>query len=223
MTLGIAMTLTDGVLLVVDGRLTWPMIAGAPPNDNVNKIHRLAENVAAISFGVVQATDIALHQLESLLPSAFSIDEVRLHVDSSVSAGWRYLMTHLAPDVDRNHPKMRAALIVGGLVGNQPFIAGAIDRPDGRDPAITRTDKFNFYMLGGEEQHARDFFATKAGEAVRNFETKQGTGIVNGLVNALINSAKETIRFVEAQEPDVGGIIHYAVIRKNFPYTTGQL
>lgn len=75
MTLGIAMTLADGALLVVDGRQTRPMIAGAPPNDNVNKIHRLAENVAAISVGVVEATDIALRLLESLLPTAFSLDE----------------------------------------------------------------------------------------------------------------------------------------------------
>src|ERR1051326_1978565 len=132
--------------------------AGAPPKDNINKIHKLAENVAAISFGVVQATDIALRQLESLLPTASSLDQIRLHVDSSVSTGWRYLMTNLAPDVDRNHPTMRAALIVGGLLGNQPFIAGAIDRPDGREPAITRTDKFNYYMLGGEEQRAQNFF-----------------------------------------------------------------
>lgn len=223
MTLGIAMTLSDRALLVVDGRQTRPMIAGAPPNDNVNKIHRVAENVAAISVGVVQATDIALRLLGSLLPTAFTLDEVCLHVDSSVSAGWRYLMTNLAPDVNRNHPKMRAALIVGGLVGNEPFIAGAIDRPDGRDPATTRTDKFNYYMVGGEEQRAQDFFVTKAVEAVRNFETKPGTGIVNDLVTALLNGAKETIRFVEAQEPDVGGIIHYAIIRKNLPYTTGQL
>src|SRR5215213_2813817 len=212
-----------GRYLLLMGRQTRPMIAGAPVNDNVNKIHRLAENVAAISFRVVQATDIALRQLESLLPTAFNLDEVRLHVDSSVSTGWRYLMTNLARDVDRNHPKMRAALILGGLIGNQPFIVGVIDRPDGREPAITRTDTFNYYMLGGEEQRAQDFFAAKAVEAVRNFETKPGTGTVNGLVNALLNGAKETIRFVEAQEPDVGGVIHYTLIRKHFPYTTGQL
>lgn len=40
---------------------------------------------------------------------------------------------------------------------------------------------------------------------------------MNDLVNALLNGAKETIRFVEAQAPDVGGVIHYTVIRKNFP------
>lgn len=223
MTIGIAITLTDGVLFVADGRLTRPMGTGAPLNDSVNKIHRLAENMSAISFGISLATRAALGQLVLALPKASSLDDVQSYVDNSSIAGWRDLMADLSPEVDINHPTMRSALVVGGILGDQPFIMGVLERPDGRVPASTTTNEFNFYVLGGEDQDAQGFFTHRVSKVLADYQANSGVGVMNNLVSGLLNSAEETIRFVEKEDSSVGGIIHYAIIRRNFPYTAGQL
>jgi hypothetical protein len=225
MTIGIAMTLEDGVLLVADGRRTRPQAKtiNTPPKDNVNKIHTISENVAAISFGVKQATDEALRLFRATLPNTSTLDDVRVHLERSVDAAWHDLMSSLAPEVNRNHPTMRAALLVAGLFANQPFMVATLYHPNGHVSPVMRTDKFSLIVLGGEEQESQQFFTTLATDAVQRFSASPGTGTVNLLITALLASAQKTIRFVQQNDPDVGGIIHYVVIRRNCPYTAGQL
>lgn len=71
------------------------------------------------AIGIIQATDVAIAQLESSLSVTSNLDDLRRSVDDSVSVGWQYLINNLGTDVDRDHPTMRAALIVGGLVSDQ--------------------------------------------------------------------------------------------------------
>lgn len=219
MTIGIAVTLNDGVLLIADGRRTRPLVAGQPPADDINKIFQLNSTVGAIIFGVAQATDVALASLRSTFSSSMSPDVIAGLAENSVNLGWHDLMRRIADDVDVAHRAIKVGLVLGGIANNQPFITGALKHIDGGN-SVLETSEHKFIVLGGEEQNARAEFNARAERAVNQFGGLPGTTLMSDLVSGLLQSAADTIRFVGSRVPDVGGTIRFAVIRKGYPFTT---
>jgi 20S proteasome alpha/beta subunit len=222
MTVGIAITLEDGVLLVADGRRSRPLVNGAPPEDNVNKIYQIDSKIAAITFGVEQGTDVALDHLRSNLSGDLSPQQLCVLVENSVDFGWANLLSRLGADVDRRHRTIRVGLVVGGLAAALPFVSGALKHVDNGN-SIVEVGPYKSIVLGGEEQNATREFDSRSSRAVQQFASIPGGGLMNSLVNGLLSSAEETIRLVAENNPEVGGTIRYAVIRRDFPYTTGAL
>src|SRR5467141_1267918 len=125
MTVGIAATFPGGVVLVADGRRSYPL-ANTPHIDDANKLTQVTPTVFAISFGVQQATDPAVAHLVSHAKSSDDPEVFAALVEESVLVGWSCFEQRLSPNVDRAHKAVRAALIVGGLMNGTPFLASAL-------------------------------------------------------------------------------------------------
>jgi hypothetical protein len=231
MTIGIAIGLEDGALLVADGRSTRPFGDAEPPTDDNNKIDQVAPLIGAISFGFRQATENSISVLRNHLVgnANYGPQEIQQLVYSSVDFGWEFLINHrLEGDYDLYHPAMKAALIVAGLVADIPFVTGTLVRANPEVPGTNKhhtllhTDPHNFFILGGEQQGAEDDFARRALEAYNNYRIGPA-GSLNTFVPALRDAAAETIQMVAKVNPEVGGTIHYACIRQGSGYTAGSL
>lgn len=217
MTIGIGVTLPDGALLVADGRRTWPLANGRPPMDDIDKIEQVHSTVYAIPFGIIQATDCALVYLRERFTASSTLKGFASLLDESVNKGWTYLISNLDKSIDPNQRFMRAALITGGIVANQPFIAGCL-YGSGIDPSLALHEglAYQVFMLGGEEQHAIERFTEASGRSIpSSWQAKAGP--VNTTVKALLGSAESTIRAVSSQNSEIGGAVRYAVIRSGFP------
>lgn len=229
MTLGITVKLNDGALLVVDGRRTFPL-ANRPPDDNRVKIFRITPQIAAIAVGVVQATDeIALPDLRASMKGAASPHQIQQYVITSVRAGWNNMLGRLL-GVDPFHEKIKAGLVVAGLAAHDtPFVTAALFSTD----PIQRTtdncathlglDPYSHVVMGTDQDNALKFFSPKLVEAIARHVTKPGDGVINKLVAAVREAARETIDRVAASTTDVGGTLRYACIRKGFEYKDGYL
>lgn len=126
MSIGIAMTLPDGVLLVADGRRTQPFVSENRHDNDVDKLEKISSTIYAISFGITHATDYALKIIGGACKKESTPERFGLLLNYSVRTGWIHLITNLAPDVDKNDPRMRAALVAGGIWGGEPFIASSL-------------------------------------------------------------------------------------------------
>jgi hypothetical protein len=219
MSIGIAVCLQDGALMVADGRQTAPMVSGWPViTDAANKIAKLTESVSCISFGLTQVTDSALQIVRPLLLTPTSPAQIMHEVERSVQFAWKAFYM-LAPDVDRTHPAMRAGLLVGGYLPEERggFIGGVLFRPDGHDVPMLRTRQFEFLVLGGEENGSQEIFKQVAGQNLAS-ATEPREGIYGSWVKSLLDAAVTAIRKIEQNNSTIGGVIRYAILRSGFPY-----
>lgn len=218
MSIGIAMTLPDGVLLVADGRRTQPFVSENRHDNDVDKLEKISSTIYAISFGITHATDYALKIIGGACKKESTPERFGLLLNYSVRTGWIHLITNLAPDVDKNDPRMRAALVAGGIWGGEPFIASSLYGTNINPQSILRKNcPFQCIVLGGEKQQAQEMFTRKAGDVIQSFSWEISIGPQNATVSELLVSAASTIREVESRNPDIGGTIRYAIVRKNFP------
>jgi hypothetical protein len=218
-TIAIVVCLQDGALLIADGRQTYPLVADAKVLNDVNKISVVGKTVASISFGISIATDKALWAIrDDVIEGATSPTEVLQEIERSVGIGWNFLLTNLAPDVNMAHRAMRAGMLVGGYLPMwSRFIGGVLFRPDAHDAPTLVTKPFGFIVLGAEENNSHQIFKQVADRNFRSI-TSSGAGIQNSYVKAFLAAGAATIREVERVNPEVGGIIRYAILRRNFPY-----
>jgi CubicO group peptidase (beta-lactamase class C family) len=120
----------------------------------------------------------------------------------------------LAPEVDRNHPAIRALIMAGGVSQGLPFVAGVERGPNGMQPAVLRTQPYEFLIRGGEESGAPQLFVSRAEAVLSTIDPSQFS---REAVTRIVDAAGETIRLVESVDPTVGGVVTYALIRDNEP------
>ena len=218
LTIGIALIVPDGVILVADGRQSHPQ--SSEPNagieDNIDKVVPLTEHVYAITFGIVQATNSATMSLKASLKHDLSPEHMRCEIDASIKLSWNQLLGELASDVDVNHPSMRAALIVGGISHDETFISASLQGTGVNQPPLLIKDSFQFIVLGGEQQQAKDHFAQQLEDIVRNHSWSFSEGPHNVFTRKIIQGANNTIQHIAELDPTIGGAVRYAVIRKGF-------
>jgi hypothetical protein len=233
MTIGIVLPLEDGVLLVADGRETYPHDPARSPTDNSNKIERITPTVGTISFGLIQATENAVITLRQSLTASpiYTPQQVHQSVLSSVRFGWNLLFAERWKDAGekRYDPTSRAALIVGGLAGTVPFASALLiyaDRATGgntEDSALV-LNPYIPIILCDEGERARDDFQARVAQVRAMYGTNPGDGLKNRIVMNLLDAASATISMIAARDmtKSVGGTNHYALIRRGHPYTMGH-
>ena len=218
MSIGIAVTLPGAVLLVSDSRRTLPLVPDAPPDDGVEKIRLIGANLGVIEFGVAYATEVAVTCLSAKLiarPNNF-VEAL----DECISAGWNSFVAALAPDVDRTHRAVRAALVSGGFDAGGIFIAGVLRDFATPNPTVVRRNLFNFIVLGGEELAAERDFNRRATAAIRRVDRKDADSL-HPIGEYMLEAAHETIRYVSRLDTTVGGSTRYAFLTANRPPRTG--
>lgn len=215
----------DGVVFAADGRRVHPQAKNSAAVDNeVDKLVCVGPTTFAIPFGVTQATDEALNILRERVHPGLSPEAFAHEVNSSVAAAWAFLNTRLATDVDPNHPSMRAALIVGGLAGQIPFLTAALHGPGiKQEPLLLKACDLQFILLGGEQYSASQFFTEETRRLLASITWNPAAGPLNPTVSAILEASANTIRHIESCDPTVGGTKRYAIIRSGFPIEKGVL
>lgn len=222
MSIGIALIVPDGVILVADGRRSRPQSSNLNPvvEDNTDKVVSLTEHVYAIPFGVAQATDLATMSLKASIKHNSSPEHIRCETDASVELGWNQLIRALASDVDVNHPTMRAALIVGGISQDDTFISASMQGTGVNQPPVLIKDSFQFIVLGGEQHQADTHFAQQL-KGIGKHQWSLSEGPHNKCTRKILQSANNTIRHIAELDPTIGGAVRYAIIRKGFSVFKG--
>jgi hypothetical protein len=217
MTIAIAVTLPDGVLLVADGKINKPFTGEIDGNDQ-DKIKEIKSSISAIELGVTYATNAAVIGLQSTeMDLATTSPETFLaELRNSVVSGWRTFIDLLAPDVDQNNDAMRAALVAGGIVAGVPFVGGVLCGNGQESSVLCKGPETHFVVLGGEQQNAQQFFERNALEALQSSAWLTHEGPMNDFTKALLDAAVDTIKMAEQADRTIGGTIRYQVIRNNF-------
>lgn len=224
MTIGIAVCLSDGALLIADGLVVLPFRENRILSTDDRKIIRIGSTLAAIAFGVVQGIEHALSAMNrSAFEIATSVADIETEIERCSLAGWRHLLSRLGPDVDPMHESIRLAFLVGGYMRIGPLgglILGTLYRPEGHDTPLIRTTENSLIVVGGENQDAQALFK-KYGQMEYDRLISSGSGVRNNIVNAYITAGIRTINEVSESNPRIGGTIRYTIIRQGFPITEG--
>lgn len=215
MTIGIALTLPDGALLVADGRRTYPPVSHKPPENDVDKLVRISPTIYAIPFGLFESTDFALHLLKRSLTEDCKPERFNTLARICVVTGWTHLLENSDKIVDQNKTPVMIALLAGGITVNEPFITSASYGTGATAESVFyKNDPFQFLILSEEEQ-GQDLFHQKVSN-IQHIPWDSNTGPINTTVKALLDAAGGIIRMVESKNPSIGGVIRYIVIRKGF-------
>ena len=217
MSIGIGLIIPGGVILIADGRQGQPQSLNPHVVDDIDKVVSLSDHIFAIPFGVVQATDPTILDLKLAIKSNSSPELIQYAVGTSIRVAWNQLLKKLASDVNINHPTMRAALIVGGLSHDFPFIAASLHGSGVTQKPILIKDSFEFIVLGGEEYEANIHFANQLQIIVKKYAWSFSEGPHNRNTKGILQAANNTIRNIEVRDSSIGGIIRYAIIRKGYP------
>jgi hypothetical protein len=224
MTIGIALTLEDGALLVADGMTTYLFndTERVLKQDN-EKIVRVGPSLAVIKFGVSQATELAVKGLKAVFDAGLdpSTQELEQLVDNCAKLSWDKIAEALEEKEYLDNSAMKVGLVAGGLAQGVPFICGALHYHNGQSQPVLKTGRGNSIVLGGEDQNARQMFNKPAGLIIDTMAGPPGTKPTDELIKALIDCAATTIRTLEKQDDSIGGTIRYALIRRGLGYQSG--
>jgi hypothetical protein len=222
MTVGIAVIIPEAVVLVADSRKSWPFDKGKSPVDDSEKIHVFNDKLAVISFGITQVTDIAVRLLHNQTFMEKSIPSIVSNVENSMQVAWESVSRRLDSGADKSHSSMRSALVVGGLLGAKPYLAGILRDFSTPKPPTLQDKHFGYIVLGGESVDAQDVF--HANLLSRLEKSNHGIHTFSDiLVETVLNAAKDTIVFVEKDDHTVGGPIHYLLLRSGHNAKKGIL
>ncbi len=217
MSIGIGLIIPDGVILVADGRRRYPQSDNSHFIDDADKVNPLGDHIFTIPIGFVQVTELATPILKSSIKSISSPESIKDAVYTSLKIAWNQILMMLASDVDINHPTMRAALIVGGISQKEPFIAACLHGTGVDQKPLLIKDSFNFIVIGGEE-HESNFHFKKQLETIMKEEAWNfSEGPLNRYIERILKAANNTIRHIGNLDNSIGGIVNYAIIRKDFP------
>jgi len=224
MTIGIAVCLSDGALLIADGLVVNPQRGNRILSTDDRKITQIGSTLAAIKFGIVQGTEHALSVMNrSAFEIATSVSDIKTEIERCSLAGWTYLLSSLGPDVDPMHKTMRVGFLVGGYIRISPpggLILGTLYHPEGHDAPLIRTTELHHSVVGGESQDSKSLFKNYAQQEYDRL-ISEGSGVRNNIVNAFITAGVRTINEVSESNPQIGGTIRYTIIRRGFPITEG--
>ncbi len=126
MSIGMTVIIPSAVVLVADSRMTWSFDADKPSADNSKKIHVISDELAVISFGVTQVTNIAVDLLQNQPNLEKSFLVIVINAENSIHVAWESVCKCLDEVADKSHSYMKAALVLGGFSGKQPYLAGIL-------------------------------------------------------------------------------------------------
>lgn len=226
MSIGIAATLNDGVVLAADSRDSWFDGERKRDHDNLDKLRPVGDSLFAIPLGLTVPALDAIDRLNKALrrirtgegraQDACGPEQVAFHLRDCVQRAWKDYLPALRPGVNVEYLASAVVVIVGGTANGIPFIArsGVSVECPGSDELSTETSRS--IVCGGENQGAQ-IFEQRAVETLKGVPWNPDKGPMNEWVEGVLQAAVETIQAVISQTDFTGGVIRYAVIRRGFP------
>ena len=212
-----AFTLQDGSLLISDSRITAPLNSKMPPNDDVDKIHKINDEIFMCPLGVTQITDTAINRIKA---KNISFNDIDLHnlirnISTELFNSMVCFESILDPNIDRNEPWMMGALMVCGLLNKTPFLLETkCSFKDG--PSIRyETKPWKGFALGGPQDILHKNIFKNAVKIMKTIEWEEKVGPINNRINGLIDSVAKGIKTITPCD-DIGGAVRFVVIRNNF-------
>ncbi len=223
MSFGCTLILPDGVLLAADGRRTLPFVKNSTESDDVRKIRLIADGRAAlIEFGVTQASELASRDIANIWPDVSDMKAFRDMLTNTVSRSWEQFVLSLADDVDRSHPAMRMGLMVAGILDGRPFTAGILHGFDAWDCQIS-TECGQLMTLGGEQHNMRSNVIGDFQKVLNPNPYSLEQGPINSSIQSFLTVLSRRIDWLSLHDDTVGGQKRYAIIRRHFETTEGEL
>lgn len=226
MTIGIGITLPDGVLLVADGRQTYPGSPSKEPKNDANKIIKIKEQVFAIYFGHniaggAIADNLAINTLKEEGNIKISPDKWEELSNTAIEINWASLNKVRSL---MNPEKLRVGLIVGGISEGDPFITGGLKTPqDDKPQTLLLKKEFQPTSLGGEAQNSEQLFQKALKKAFSNSRWSSSEGPKNDRIRSMLNKIVKVIKTVASNNSSIGGEIRYTVIRNGFQNDVGKI
>jgi hypothetical protein len=212
-----AFTLQDGSLLISDSRITAPLNSLEPQIDDVDKIHKISDEIFMCPLGVTQITDAAINRIKAknINFNDIDLDNLIRNISTELFNSMAFFESILDPNVDRNEPWMMGALMVCGILNKTPFILEIkCSFKDG--PSIRyETKPWKGFPLGGPQDILHKNIFENASNIMKTTEWEEKVGPINNRINGLIDSVAKGIKTITPCD-DIGGAIRYVVIRNKF-------
>jgi len=219
MTIGIAVCLADGALLIADGKKSELSPKSRIVKDDTDKIRRIGKTVGAITLGIDIVTNTVVNILkrDNVIDSTCSSpEEIMREIERIMAANWNCYLRNLPSVIDRNQMYMRAGLLVGGFVGDINFISGVLFRPDAHESPKIETQPLTCIVLGGEEHNSQSIFEECIKKLSEELQKKGNNEELQ--ISSLISAGVLTIKIVEDKDPTFGGKIKCVTIRRGLLY-----
>ena len=223
MTVCIAVNFEDGTFLMADGRLSRPYSGSSIIDDNAIKLHVVADKIVCAEYGLEFPTQVALNHIRpEILNQAETAKDVLQEFERACIPALTELVRNFQPTRDQL-PKYRFGFFFGGLLFNQTsFIGGYLWNPEDQPSTFIETTSGRFSAVGGNDDITKSLFNEKLSECLEN-EYPVSNPVLNPFVQACIDAGVFTIREVQKTHPDVGGRIHYYVIRRSYEIHYGEV
>jgi len=220
MSMAIGMTVLDGAVLVADGCIQRPLGDKNFIQEDVDKIERLTDSIFAIRFGIehiaasaIEALRVRLAVNENCRPKALFAS-----LESHLGNEWQSFLNRLPVSVDPDNDALGVGVLCGGLAGGVPFLAGVVHHVIEPNPLrIFGEGPGRIFVIGFQDEDEQEQFYQDIEQILPNAPWEPYEGPLNSCVERLLATSGAAIRSVESQTAGTGGVIRYAVVRKEFP------
>ncbi len=207
MTVNIAVCLDDGILLVADGRRI--QVSSGATKDDVYKISSIGTDFVITQAGHAIIAGMIIQSIRpDVISQAKSIEEIKEEVEYAKNSILPRLLELKKKTNFQTRTKVE--LLFGGLLDQKEPFVGWYRFYEGLQ------DNFHLYTKPGTVISGGYMNLEKRVMFKRRVKEKAGTlGSAN--YQDFLDEAQISIREIEKEEPQVGGIIRYAKLRIGNP------
>ena len=224
MSVAIALTLPDGVLLLADGRQIRTDAGSTVLSDKVDKIVPLRPRVFAVPYGLVPVTEVVLAHLRAVVADTLDPRTLYEEARQATVRAWRDLAGRLEGEDWKNDARFKAGVLVGGLLaGHQFYFATLGGTSVNEDGGVLEIDQVERLSVVGDHGGTEKALAASYSAALYGLNWSAGMGPHNLVTRRIVAVAAQAIGDLGRRRPTVGGTIRYVLVRKRFPVVSGSL
>jgi hypothetical protein len=191
--------------------------------DDVDKLIPLQRSVFAIPFGITMVTDEVLSQLKSAGESIRSPEEYQTLAETLVSTAWVKFEGRLAKSVDTNDPRLKAGVLIGGVITDRQFYVASMHGVGVSQAPILEADvQERLTVVGDDDGEVEGNFTHRYNTALARASWRGAAGPQNEVTRRILKVGIATIRDLSRRVSTVGGVIRYALIRRGYPVFRGK-
>jgi len=224
MTVAIAFALTDGAILMTDGRRT-NLETDEIQTNSAEKIHRLTPTLSAATYGVEPWTRLTLDVLRQAAKPSWTPFEYASCINALLPQAFETLATDKLPALRAlSQPDLLTGLILAGHFQKLPFICRVLYTGTTRIKHEISTTPGNGMVIGGYSCRGDELLLECIhSEPALQHSLREGLGSSIREISAIKNCMAQTIFEIATHEPSVGGDASFSIIRRNIPTKDGKV
>ncbi len=215
MSIGIAYTLEDRVLLMTDTRRVGDLNKKDKRiDDDAEKIHSISHQTAAVGVGIEQGVKIALTTLRAAIDENSSIDRISNALVVSIEIGLKSLEHLVTSDININAPYFKVGLLIGGVAENRLFTMGLVRSVKSKNKPVVRVGKYDGLTIGMDNLKISDKFTLKVDNllAAHIHSNNQDSQAI--LTKKILKSTETTMKEAAQENKMISDKITHTIIWK---------